>query len=142
MAGKPNDLEKHLASGAGLAKFKEMVKAQGGDTTFKLPMAKFSRPIGAKKAGFVSTIECDQLGYAVIALGGGRKKASDAIDFAVGFENPKKIGDRVEAGEPLIIMHYNDAHKADEAEEMVHAAYNIQAAPVVKKENLITARIV
>ncbi len=41
MAGKPNDMKKHLDSGAGLAKFYEMVKAQGGDPNFKLPVAKY-----------------------------------------------------------------------------------------------------
>jgi thymidine phosphorylase len=48
-------------------------------------------------------------------LGGVRKVATDLIDFAVGFENPKKIGDKVNAGEALVIMHFNDPHKADAA---------------------------
>ncbi len=46
--------------------------------------------------------------------------AADKIDFAVGFEQPKKIGDAVKAGEPLMIMHYNDEMRAAEAEHMVH----------------------
>lgn len=62
----------------------------------------------SQESGYIESIECDQLGYAVIALGGGRKMASDSIDYAVGFTNPKKIGDKVEIGDPLIIMHYND----------------------------------
>lgn len=77
MAGSPNNLEKHLASGAGLAKFLEMIKAQGGEDNFKLPVSKFQLGILASKSGYVHSIECDQLGYAVIALGGGRKMASD-----------------------------------------------------------------
>jgi len=89
----------------------------------------------------VHAIECDQIGYAVIALGGGRKVASDKIDFAVGFEQPKKIGDRVEAGEPLMIMHYNDEACAAEAERMVQRAYAIRPDPVVARPRLVTEKI-
>ena len=61
----------------------------------------------------------------MITLGGGRRLSTDGIDYAVGFEFPKKIGDRVEVDDPLMIMHYNETDKADEAEKMVQAAYNI-----------------
>ena len=74
---------------------------------------------------------------AVISLGGGRRVATDQIDFAVGFENPKKIGERVQAGEPLIIMHYNDEKKADHAEKMVLAAYRIEDKAVGEVDKLI-----
>ena len=58
-------------------------------------------------------------------MGGGRKIVTDVLDFAVGFENPKKIGEKVQAGEALIIMHYNDQQKADLAEKMILSAYNV-----------------
>lgn len=58
-------------------------------------------------------------------MGGGRKIATDVLDFAVGFENPKKIGEKVQVGEAMIIMHYNDQQKADLAEKMILSAYNI-----------------
>lgn len=119
MAGKPNEMEKNLKNGAGLKKFLEMIQAQGGDMSQKLPVSKFKRAIHAPQGGFVHSIECDKLGFAVITLGGGRKVATDQIDFAVGFENPKKIGDKVNVGETLVIMHFNDLHKADTAEKMV-----------------------
>jgi pyrimidine-nucleoside phosphorylase len=140
LAGKPNDLEKHLASGAGLAKFHEMIRAQGGDAT-QLPVAKYQKPVVAPKTGYIHGIQCDQIGYAVIALGGGRKVARDTIDFAVGFEHPKKIGDRVKAGEPLLLMHYHDAGRAAEAERMGQAAYEIRDEPVTAQLPLITERI-
>lgn len=119
MAGKPNEMEKNLKSGAGLKKFLEMIKAQGGDISQKMAVAKYKKNIPAPQSGYIHSIECDKLGFAVITLGGGRKVATDQIDFAVGFENPKKIGDKVIAGEPLITMHYNDPQKAEVAEKMV-----------------------
>jgi pyrimidine-nucleoside phosphorylase len=133
-------LQKKLASGEALKKFHEMVAAQGGNAG-QLPVAKHSRPIPAPRQGYVHAIECDQIGYAVIALGGGRRVSSDQIDFGVGFEHPKKIGDRVEKDEPLMIMHYTDAGRADEAQRMVQAAYDIRPDPVATKPQLITERI-
>lgn len=133
-------LQKKLASGEALQKFAAMVEAQGGKLG-KLPAAKHKREIAAPKTGQVQTIECDQLGYAVIALGGGRKVASDKIDFAVGFERPKKIGEAVKAGEPLMVMHYNDAARAAEAEQMVQQAYGISTETVPARPQLVVRRI-
>ena len=77
----------------------------------------------------------------MISLGGGRKQAGDVLDFAVGFEHPKKIGDYVKKGDPLIIMHFNDQNKAAEAEVLVLKAYNIQDQRVPKIPHLVTQRI-
>jgi thymidine phosphorylase len=99
------------------------------------------KPIPAPKAGFVQSIECDQIGYAVIALGGGRRVATDKIDFAVGFEEPKKIGDAVKAGEPLVIMHCDDETRAAEAARMVRDAYRIEDKPVKTQSPLIVQKI-
>ncbi len=123
-----------------------MIAAQGGDAKVcddvgQLPSAKLSKPIPAPKSGFVQSIECDQIGYAVIALGGGRRVASDKVDFAVGFEEPKKIGDAVKAGEPLMMMHYNDEARAIEAERMVRDAYKIEDKPVNTRSPLIVQKI-
>jgi pyrimidine-nucleoside phosphorylase len=139
-------LQRKLVSGEALKKFAEMIAAQGGDARVcddvkRLPAAKQTRPIAAPKSGFVQTIECDQIGYAVIALGGGRKVSADKIDFAVGFERPKKIGDAVTAGESLMIMHYNDATRATEAEHMVQQAYRIEDNPVTTRLPLIVQKI-
>ena len=139
-------LQKKLASGEALKKFAEMIAAQGGDAKVcedvkRLPVATKARPIAAPKSGSVQSIECDQIGYAVIALGGGRKVAADKVDFGVGFEHPKKIGDAVEAGEPLMMMHYNDETRAAEAERMVQGAYKIEDKAVTTRLPLIVQKI-
>ncbi len=133
-------LQKKLARGEARAKFEAMVAAQGGEPAASLPVAKHQRAIPAAATGYVHAIECNQLGYAVIALGGGRRVASDAIDFAVGFELPKKIGDAVQRGEPLMIMHYNDTARATEAERMVRQAYTIAPEPARDRQPLIVAK--
>ena len=140
LAGVPNHLATHLASGAALEKFKEMAVAQGGAIDH-LPLAQFTQSIPAPADGYVHSIACDQLGYALIALGGGRTLATDKIDFTVGFEHPKKIGDPVEAGAPLVRMHYNDAGRAAAAAAIVQQAYVIRPEPVASQTQRITERI-
>jgi pyrimidine-nucleoside phosphorylase len=139
-------LQKKLANGEALQKFAEMITAQGGDARVcedvkRLPVARQTRPITATKSGFVQSIECDQIGYAVIALGGGRKVAADKVDLVVGFEQPKKTGDAVRAGEPLMMMHYNDETRAAEAERMVQDAYKIEDKRVTTRLPLIVQKI-
>ena len=139
-------LQKKLASGEALRRFAEMIAAQGGDAKVcddvkRLPSARQKKPIAAPKSGFVQAIECDQIGYAVIALGGGRKVAADKIDFGVGFEQPKKIGNAVKAGEPLMMMHYNDETRGAEATRMVQNAYKIEDKAVKTQLPLIVQKI-
>jgi pyrimidine-nucleoside phosphorylase len=139
-------MEQKIADGSAAEKFAEMIDAQGGDAkivedTSRLPRAKHTHEIKSPVSGCVHAIECDQIGYAVIALGGGRQKTDDKIDFAVGFEHPKKIGDVVKEGEPLMLMHYNDEKRAAQAERMIVAAYKIGPEPVKEKPKLITETI-
>jgi thymidine phosphorylase len=138
-------LQKKLASGDALKIFLEMVAAQGGDPRVcespdRLPTAKQVRAVPSLKSGWVESVACDQLGYAVIALGGGRKQAGERINCRVGFAHPKKISERVEAGEPLMTMHYNDEASAVTAEGMVKAAYRIGAGPPVERTELVVQR--
>ncbi len=88
----------------------------------------------------MEAIACDQLGYAVIALGGGRKQVGERIDWRVGFAHPRKLGDHVEAGEPLLLMHYDDETAAATAEKIVQAAYQIGTVPPDKKLELVSQR--
>ncbi|MCS7049836.1 MAG: thymidine phosphorylase, partial [Verrucomicrobiae bacterium] len=134
-------LQKKLTSGEAHEKFRAMVAAQGGNLSAPLPRARFTRPVSASVNGYVQAIACDQLGYAVIALGGGRRKANDLIDPAVGLEDPRKRGEYVRAGEPLLVLHYNDEERAEAAERLVRDAYQLGPAPVTERWPLIVTKI-
>ena len=133
-------LHNKLVSGEAWHKFEEMVMAQGGDLRRGLPQARWIEPVRSPATGTVQAIACDEIGHAVIVLGGGRATAGQTIDHSVGFERPKKIGDRVETGEPLAWMHYNDAARAAEAAERFRRAYVIGPEPVAPPQ-LIGERI-
>ncbi|MDX1947065.1 MAG: thymidine phosphorylase [Pirellulaceae bacterium] len=94
-------LDAELASGRPLAKFAEMIAAQGGDLD-KLPPLVPGTEIVAGQAGFVTAFDTEKLGLVIIELGGGRKVMTDKLDHAVGLETLVRIGDRVDRGQPLV----------------------------------------
>lgn len=130
-----NLLQNALASGAGLKKLQEMIKAQGGDgrvcgDVSLLPRAKVIRPVPAPKSGFVSAMDTDRLGYCAQRMGAGRARKEDQIDPAVGFVIQKRIGDKVERGEPLAILHARDEDSAKAAGETLRGHIMIGDSPV------------
>jgi pyrimidine-nucleoside phosphorylase len=94
-------LKAEIISGRALAKFREMVTTQGGDLEAPRPIAPASE-VMADREGFVTAIDAEQIGMAIIEMGGGRCVMSDAIDHSVGLEMLVRLGDRVERGMPLV----------------------------------------
>lgn len=93
-------LQQTIDSGAALEKLAEMVAAQGGDLSAKREVAPASDVLAAE-AGYVSSMDAERLGEAVIAMRGGRQKMGDLLDYSTGFEMLVRLGDRVDAGQPL-----------------------------------------
>ncbi len=120
-----------IASGQARDKFREIVGLQGGDVGVvddprRLARARQTLDVVSASSGYVSSVQCEQLGVACVVLGGGREKKDDTIDPAVGLEFHKRIGDAVERGEPLCTLHYNSEARLAEARRMVETAYLIE----------------
>jgi pyrimidine-nucleoside phosphorylase len=99
-----------LNDGSAWKKFVALVYAQDGDASAleqitELHRAPLIHPVLATSGGVVRKMDAEAIGRASVFLGGGRRRADDDIDFAVGFCGIKKIGERVEAREPLIYVH-------------------------------------
>lgn len=92
--------QRHIASGRAFEKFREMVAAQGGNLDIPRPVAP-AVPFVAARSGYLAAIDAEKLGQAIIELGGGRKVKTDRIDHSVGLEMLVRLGDTVEAGQPL-----------------------------------------
>lgn len=75
------------------------------------------------QSGYISHIQCDEIGVCSLLLGGGRETKDSVIDLSVGLELKKKVGDYVEKGETLAVLHANDQEKAGQAEERFLRAY-------------------
>ena len=131
--------EQLISSGKALEKFRRMVDLQGGDVRAiddpkRLSQAQRRVEITSAKSGFVSTVQCEDVGTACVILGGGRERKEDSVDPAVGIVLHKKVGDRVAAGEPLATIHYNSDARLERARQMIIGAYDIaDAAPATKR---------
>ncbi|MEG7336164.1 pyrimidine-nucleoside phosphorylase [Bacillus sp. 0102A] len=132
-------LEEVMKNGKALEKFKDFLKNQGGDSSIvdepsKLPQAAYQIDVPAKEAGFVSEIVADEIGVAAMLLGAGRATKEDEIDLAVGIMLRKKVGDKVEKGEPLVTLYAN----RENVDEVMAKVYdNIRIAAEAKAPKLI-----
>jgi thymidine phosphorylase len=116
-------------SGRAAETFGKMVAALGGPTDLverpeaHLPAAPIVRPVYPERAGIVHAIDTRAIGIAVVELGGGRRRASDAIHHAVGFTALAGIGKRLEHDEPLGLVHAKSEDEFARAAEMLRKAY-------------------
>lgn len=118
-----------IDNGEALEKFRVFLKNQGGDASVvddvsKLPQAKFQFEVKAEESGFVEEIAAEELGIASAMLGAGRQTKEDEIDLAVGLVLKKKVGDRVEQGDTLAVIHSN-SEDIREVEQKIIDNYRI-----------------
>ncbi len=124
-------LEKNIAQKKGLEKLAELIEAQGGNPEVienldLLPQPKTKIEIKAEVAGFIEKINALEVGMASRILGAGRKTKTEPIDLSIGILLKKKVGDRVEKGEPLAVFYSDgDKQKIDPAKAKFLSAYTI-----------------
>lgn len=123
-------LQQALVSGAGLNKLREMIGAQGGDPRVVddlalLPQAAHLMEVPAPRAGYVQHMDTVAIGCAAQMLGAGRMTKEDEIDLAVGLVMQVRIGDPVQAGQPLATLYANDPAKIPAAMEALQVAIHI-----------------
>jgi pyrimidine-nucleoside phosphorylase len=131
----------YLKSGNAYEVFAKVVAAQGGDTRQledlkRLPKAPVKLDVISSASGFVSSCDVRELGLAILELGGGRRKSSDKINPAVGLSGLKRVGDRIEKGQPLATIHADNEAMAKRVAIRVSAAYQT-SSQFVSAEALI-----
>ena len=107
-----------LTSGKGLQKLRELILAQGGDARVcddvtLLPQAKIIRDVPAMTDGFIQSMQTAHLGSLAQHIGAGRREKTDTIDYSVGFVLHRRIGDYVDAGEPIATVYCRNEEDAD-----------------------------
>ncbi|WP_271398434.1 pyrimidine-nucleoside phosphorylase [Salinicoccus roseus] len=118
-----------IDNGEALEKFRVFLKNQGGDASVvddpsKLPQAEYQFEVKAEESGFVEEIAAEEIGIASAMLGAGRQTKEDEIDLAVGLVLKKKVGDRVEQGDTLAVIHSN-SEDIREVEQKIIDNYRI-----------------
>ncbi len=125
------DLKKALSSGKAAEVFNKMVHGLGGPSDLierpseYLPVASMRKTVLAKEGGWISQIDTREIGMAVVEMGGGRMRAEDEIDHAVGLSDFIELGDRVEAGDPLCTVHAQDDSQFEKAAQRVQSSIKL-----------------
>ncbi len=125
-----------IRDGRAAERFGRMMAAVGGPVQFVdtwsrfLPEASVITEVPLPHDGYITAIDGEALGLAVVALGGGRQVESDVIDPAVGLSNMVRLGERVAKGAPLAAVHAAREDAAAQAAQSVLAAVTIGDSPV------------
>lgn len=126
-------LQAVLDNGQAAEKFDQMVHALGGPSNFidnpmaSMPEAPVILPVYAKDNGFVEQIATRELGLVVVELGGGRTNPADPVDHAVGLTQLPVLGQQVEKGRPLAMVHARSEQAAERAAEQLRACVRVSA---------------
>ncbi len=122
-----------LTSGAAYKSWLQIIEAQGGDTAIFTQPETFHKPTAstifrAPTSGYLSSMDCTQVGWAVQRLGAGRAKPGDPVSAHAGLEVHAKLGDRVTEGQPLVTLYAEDESYLPEPTQMMAATYKITTA--------------
>lgn len=129
----------HLNDGTAMQRFRQMVACHGGNPDAELPTAEKQIPLPAPTTGYVAKIDAETIGRACLLLGAGRTKTEDTVDHAVGLSDLKKIGEYVEKGEPLCIVHSNGHENQMDLITLLDNAFEIssvqpEATPLILEQ--------
>jgi thymidine phosphorylase len=140
LAGVEGDPAKALADGRALDKFREMIRAQGGDPDQPLPASPVLGVVPAARDGIVRRLDAYAVGMASWRLGAGRSRPGEAVSAAAGVMCLAKPGERVTKGQPIVELHGDDPSRLDAARAELAAAIDIGDDPPPERP-LILQRI-
>ncbi|MFB9619474.1 thymidine phosphorylase [Brooklawnia cerclae] len=131
LAGLDADPAEVLASGRAMDVWRRMIAAQGGDPDAPLPVARHSEVVAAEASGVVQRMDAMALGVASWRLGAGRTRKEDAVQAGAGIELLVRPGDRVVAGQGLLVCHTDTPEAFTAAREALAGGIEIgeQSAP-------------
>jgi thymidine phosphorylase len=144
LAGKTDvDVEAALTDGRAMDKWREVIRAQGGDPEAPLPVAKETHTVVAERDGVLVEQQALPFGIGAWRLGAGRARKQDPVQHAAGIDLHAKPGDTVRAGQPLFTLSADEPARFERALEAVAGAYRIgdPGDPVLDGGPLIADRI-
>jgi thymidine phosphorylase len=143
LASASKKLQLALEDGSAAEKFAKMVGELGGPHDLLESPKKYLQPapviqnVLAKKSGWVASVDTKSVGITVVRLGGGRTKPGAPIDMRVGISSMPSIGDRIEFGQPISVVHAANADSATEATSRMLAAIQISDQSVAPRNSII-----
>lgn len=135
-------IEEVITNGKAYRKFLELVSNQGGDishieNTDKFKKAKYKIPVVSEKSGFIKSLNAEEVGKIAMHLGAGRIKKEDNIDYSVGIELIKKVGDYIQEKETIAYIYANDEEKGINAKSKLFEIYKTSEERVEKTQDIL-----
>ncbi|MGH7355704.1 MAG: thymidine phosphorylase [Candidatus Rokuibacteriota bacterium] len=140
-------VERVLVSGAAAERFARMVAALGGPSDLverpdrHLSRAPVEVAVVPERAGVITHVDARALGLLLLRLGGGRHRAEDAVDSAVGLDDVRGVGDAVGADQPIAVVHARTAADAEAAGAALRRAVTVTDGPAPAPGSLVIRRI-
>lgn len=135
-------IEDVIENGKAYEKFLELVANQGGDISYiqntdKFEKSKYKMPVVIQNLGYIDKLNAEEVGKIAMHLGAGRIRKEDKIDYCVGIELLKKVGDSVTQGDAVAYVYANDEEKGKQAVEKLLALYQIDEEKVDKVPDIL-----
>jgi len=128
LSGKSDvDVAAALNDGRAMDKWNEMIRAQHGDPTAKLQVAKHEHTIVAESSGYVNELDALAVGTASWRLGAGRARKEDPVQFGAGIVIHAKRGEKIEKGAPLLTLYTDEQERFDRAVEALSGGIKIES---------------
>ena len=135
------DVAAALKDGRAMDKWRAMIQAQGGDPDATLPVAKEKTYIRAQRSGFITEMDALRVGYASWRLGAGRAFQGAPVMKTAGIEINKRVGEAIEAGEPLFTLHTDEPERFERAADMLDGAVSIDGNAAQSRQSVILDRV-
>ena len=135
-------MTEHLNNGKALDKFEKMILAQSGDVnslTFENHIPNYKIIIESQKDGYISSMDTEKIGWALVEMGCGRKLAKDVLDYSAGIKFNYKVGDKVSPGYPIYELFNNNEKKLNIAKALLLKTFTISNEKVPKQRLIINS---
>ncbi len=135
-------IDEVIANGRALELLRQFIELSGGDGEVVnnyelLPTPKSVLEVFSEEEGYVTKIKAEEIGKAAMVIGAGRATKEDEVDHAVGIELKKKVGDKVEKGDLIAEIYYNDDKNVESSKNMLLDAYVIGNEKIENIKNIL-----
>ena len=129
-----------INDGSALKKFEEMIIAQGGNFE-QLQMSQSNTKnklyICSDRDGYISSMDTEKIGWALVEMGCGRRRDKDILDFSAGIKFNVKVGETVKKGEKIYTLFGENIKKLESAKLMLHKTFNISSETILKPKLIL-----
>ena len=123
-----------------LNKFRDIISSQDGDIDSLIQEGITKNNaiiIKSKDSGFIKSIKTDEIGWALVEIGAGRKKENDKLDYSAGIEFINKVGNKVNKGDAIFRIFGNDTERLNNAKKMLQKTYSLTKTEIRKNKYII-----